>query len=64
MKKTYLQPMAVVMNIATAPIAVLSNPEIKESIYNDEIDGDKAWSRRRKNRRNAWDDEEEEDIGK
>lgn len=66
MKKTYLQPLAVVLNISTASMIAVSGNftegnTTQEPIHDETIDGGNAWSRRRN--RDVWDcDEEEENV--
>jgi len=64
MKKTYLQPWTVVLNISTTSmIAVSGNftegDTTQETIHDETIDGGDAWSRRKN--RDLWEDDEEED---
>lgn len=59
MKKTYLQPWAVVLKISTASIATASGDDTtQEEVHDETIDGDKAWSRPRGYHNKEWDDEE------
>lgn len=61
MKKTYLPPFTVMMDITTNyMVAASDGDQINEKVTDDQIDGDKAWSRRRRNRQ-GWEDEEEEE---
>ena len=62
MKKTYLEPMAVVLNISTASMIAVSGNFIvgettNEEVHDETIDGGDAWSRRR--HRDIWDYDEE-----
>jgi hypothetical protein len=60
MKKTYMQPLAVVLGITTASIvAATGDDTTTENVHDTEIDGEDAWSRRQQHRRNDWDEEEE-----
>ena len=67
MKKTYLQPLAVVLNLSTASMIAVSGKFTEgdtknEDIHDETIDGGNAWSRRKS--RDVWDydDEEEEEY--
>jgi len=64
MKKTYLQPLAVVLRISTASMIAVSGNFTEgdtknEDIHDETIDGGDAWSRRKG--RSIWDDNEEEE---
>jgi hypothetical protein len=62
MKKTYLEPLAVVLNISTASMIAVSGNFIvgettNEEVHDETIDGGDAWSRSK--HRGIWDYDEE-----
>ena len=60
MKKTYMQPLMVVVGITPAAIVAASPGDTtSEDVHETEIDGEDAWARRRQHRRSDWDEEDE-----
>ena len=62
MKKEYTSPVSVVLIITTDNIITASDGDTSQEKVSEEttIDGDDAWSRRKQDSNNIWEDEDEE----